>query len=113
MVDTTASQFALTKGYSKTVEANVLVALYWAQPARAASLPWFERVVPHNQLADGISRGDRTATQELGAVFLDVDWSDLYVILADSCTDPSFPIAQCIARIQLWAARERAGLKKP
>ena len=64
-VDNSAAQWALTKGYSKRVEGNVLTTLFWSAAVAKKCEPWFERVPSKANCSDAISRGDTTFAQEM------------------------------------------------
>ena len=81
-VDNTASQYALTKGYSRDSEANSIVGLFWTFAALRCVHPWFERVGTHAQLADAVSRGNIDEAVRLRWKRFDADLTEVWDIVA-------------------------------
>lgn len=57
-IDNSAAQWALTKGYSRNDEANIIVTLFDAAAVAKRAGPWFERVAPAANISDEVSRMD-------------------------------------------------------
>ena len=83
-IDNTASQWALTKGYSRDPEANCIVGLFWTSAALLGSHPWFERVGTSAQLADGVSRDDFADAKRLGWKRSDADLTEVWEVVVAS-----------------------------
>ena len=78
-VGNSAAQWALTKGYSRNKEANVLVSLLTAAVVDKQADAWFERVSSAANLSDDVSRNDFGRAQKEGCS----DFKDIRRILAD------------------------------
>ena len=83
-VDNTASQWALTKGYSRDPEANCIVGLFWTSAALLGSHPWFGRVGTNAQLADGVSRNDFVDAKRLGWKRFNADLTEVWEVIVAS-----------------------------
>ena len=83
-VDNTASQWALTKGYSRDPEANCIVGLFWTSAAPLGSHPWFERAGTNAQLADGVSRNDFVDAKRLNWKRLNADFTEVWEVVVAS-----------------------------
>ena len=83
-VDNVAAQWALSKGYSKNSEANLLVSLFWAAVTEKGSDPWFERVPSKANISDAISRGDDSEAAKRGWVKWDVDLTKTWQVLMNA-----------------------------
>ena len=83
-VDNTASQWALTQGYSRDPEANAIFALFWTSAALLGSHPWFERVGTNAQLADGVSRNDFADAKRLQWKHFDADLTEVWEVVVTS-----------------------------
>ena len=111
-MDNTASQWALTKGYSRDPEANVIVGLFWTSAALLGSHPWFERVGTNAQLADGVSRNDFADAKRLHWKQFDADLTEVWEVLVTSVEQ--HVVASRTAALAIKEAvdkqRRRAGL---
>ena len=83
-VDSTASKWALAKGYSRDPEANAIVGLFWTSAAPLGSHPWFERVGTNAQLADGVSRNDFGDANRLQWRHFDADLTEVWEVVVMS-----------------------------
>ena len=101
-VDNTASQYALTKGYSRDAEANTIVGLFWTFAALRGVHPWFERVGTHAQLADAVSRGDVDVAERLRWKRVDADLTEVWGVIATAVEN------DCVASRDAAAAVLRA-----
>ena len=83
-MDNTASQWALTKGYSRDPEASAIVGLFWTSAALLGAHPWFERVGTNAQLADGVSRNDFAHAKRLQLKHFDADLTEVWEAVVTS-----------------------------
>ena len=68
----------MAKGYTENVATNAVVSLFWHAATEVGTAPWFEHVPSAAQLADGVSRVDRTLPEKNGRDELDLQIDDLY-----------------------------------
>ena len=59
-IHNTAAQFTLTKGFSSDDAINTSSSIFWATAARNRCAPYFERVSSKANIADAVSRHDRS-----------------------------------------------------
>ena len=83
-VDNTASQWALTKGYSRDPEANAIVGLFWTSAALLGSHSWFECIGTNAQLADAVSRNDFSDAKRLHWKHFDADPTEVWEVIVTS-----------------------------
>ena len=69
------------KGYTKDDAANAMVSIFWHAATEVGTAPWFEHVPSATQLADGVSRGDRTLPERNGWTELNLQIDDLWELL--------------------------------
>ena len=67
----------MAKVYTKDVATNAVVPLFRHATTEVRTEPRFEHVPSAAQLADGVSRGDRTLTEKNGWDELDLQIDDL------------------------------------
>ena len=75
--DNVGARFSLAKVYTKDVATNAVVSLFWHATTEVRSAPRFEHVPSTAQLADGVSKSDRTLTEKNGWDELDLQIDDL------------------------------------
>ena len=83
-MDNSASQWALTKGYSREPEANAIVGLFWTSATLLGSHPWFERVGTDAQLADVVSRNEFDDAKCLRWKHFDADLAEVWEVVVTS-----------------------------
>ena len=105
--DNVGARFSLAKGYTKDVAANAVVSLFWHAATEAGTAPWFEHVPSAAQLADGVSRGDRTLPEKNGWDELDLQIDDLWVLLLQILDEGGIAQWRHLRALQDITERER------
>ena len=86
--DNTASEHALTRGYSSDPSTNAIVSHFWGAATAAGASVWLERVSSAANIADAISRGDFTHAIAEGWHRATVDFSNLWPVLLEITRPP-------------------------
>ena len=110
-----ASQWALTKGYSSDSECNTIVGLFWIMSGILGISPWFERVPSKAQLADAPSRGVLSFGKNLGWRRLDFHLEPLWEAISNAIQEGRDCDVSAARHILSLAADIRAsvGLSSP
>ena len=80
-IDNSAAQWALTKGYSRNDEANVLVTLFDAATVLKAACPWFDRVSSAANISDEVASMDFRRARKDNLTECYLDYNGVWVLL--------------------------------
>ena len=105
--DNVGARFSLAKGYTKDVATNAVVSLFWHAATEVGTAPWFEHVPSAAQLADGVSRGDRTLPEKNGWDELDLQIDDLWELLLQILDEGGIAQWRHLRALQDITERER------
>ena len=87
LIDNTAGQAALLKGYGRDLAVNGVLAAFWATAARHDWRPVFERVVSKANISDAVSRRDLDRAHRDGWTRVHTPSAQIVGILARAASD--------------------------
>ena len=90
LIDNTAGQAALTKGYGKDAAVNGMISAFWTLAARRGWFVEFERVPSKANVADAVSRDDLTRARREGWIRVNSRDDEVMAILAKAVGDIEF-----------------------
>ena len=95
------------KGYTKDDAANAMVSIFWHAATEVGTVPRLEHVPSAAQLADGVSRRDRTLPEKNGWDKLDLQIDDLYELLLQILDEGGIAQWRHLRELQDITERER------
>ena len=97
----------MAKGYTKDDAANAMVSIFWHAATEVGTVPRLEHVPSAAQLADGVSRRDRTLPEKNSWDKLDLQIDDLYELLLQILDEGGIAQWRHLRALQDITERER------